>query len=195
MGTFQQGQAGIGGLNATVEFEDRVGTYSIPAGQKLLQGQVLFRDVTQLSGFASTKAGGAPAANVPVSGGQSDMLVLPTSANAGDPYGVYQDQTIDNSAGAAALVVVVRCRKRGVGVVNAGAAVGGAAVNVGSALTAAAAQAYAVAGVARAFGNTIGRALATVVAGVLVSAAAAALIAVPGAGNTQLLIQADIDVH
>lgn len=195
MASMQQGQAGIGGLNAATEQFDRAGIFSIAAGAKLLKGQPLCRDISQLQGFASTSAGGSPAANVPASGGQGDMLVLPTSANAGACFGVYQGETIDNTAGTAALVVVARCRHTGYGYVLAGALAAGTAINVGTIIAEVPTQTFAVADPGSGTRTQLGVVLATVLAnGTLVNTPAGAVIPVPGSGNAQLLVMCDIDI-
>jgi hypothetical protein len=188
----EPGQAGP--FAGTTSFR-RTGTYSIPASGTLKRGQPLCRDITQLSGFFSTRGGGAPAANVPTSGGQSDILVLPTSANAGACFGVYQGPDIVNPSSTTALVVPVQCMKMGYGVVLAGALAAGTAITVGLIIAEVPTQTFAVADPGTGTRTQLGIVLATVLAnGTLVSAPAGSIIAVPGSGNAQLLVMCDIDI-
>lgn len=189
----QGGQSGAAGPNANVEFIARMAQYTIPAAATVNTGQCFSRDLTQLSGYPSTSSGGCPTVNLSAAGGQPDMVVLPTSANAGDFYGAYQGPPITNP-GTTPLVVLLPLQWSGYGLVLAQAPFGGTAVVVGCGLTLVAAtiNPQFVAAGSRAIGLSVGRALATVIAGTLVSAVGGTLITVPGSGANTAVLNVDI---
>lgn len=179
------GNPSVGAPFAMCEYEDWGCTVVIPASGSIPQGSVLYRDSTALVGESGQMGTSAPAT-------LSDICVLGNSANAaaGSPaYGVYQGPTITNPSSTATLTVTILVRRRGQGVVLATAKTAGTAVTVnGSLIGEPGTDQFTLQGAA-ALNKTIGVAAATGA----VTALGASLIAVPGSGQTNTLINAFID--
>lgn len=148
------------GPNASAETGDFEAVMNLAAAGTLAVGQVVSRDVTQFVGQYSI-VNNPPAAVFTAS---ADQVVLPTSANAGDVYGVYQgpgynNALYTNSTGATLAYGSGSYRKYGPGRVLAGAVTAGTAVTVGSTLIVTATNAFATVGV-RAIGTSVGRVIA-----------------------------------
>lgn len=148
------------GPNASVETGDFEAVFQIPSLGTLLVGQPVMRDVTQFVGQYAI-LNNPPSALFQAS---ADQVVLPTSANAGDVYGVFQgpgynNVTFTNVTGANLAYGSSCYRKVGPGRVLAGAILAGTAVTVGSTLVVSPANAFATVG-ARAIGTSLGRVLA-----------------------------------
>lgn len=158
---------GNSGYNFQPEFMDFDCTITLANGATCAKGQVVCRDLTQIAGTAG-----------------ADMVVLPTSANAGKPYGVHQGPSFTNNTGATATYVLNTVRRKGYGLVLGSGA--GGAVLVGSALIENSSQLGAILGTA-AINANVGQALATGSN----TTVGASLIA-NGGGNTAV-INADID--
>ena len=161
------------GPNAGAETADFSGIVQVAAAGVVSVGQVYMRDLTQLVGQYGI-VNNPPSALFVSSG---DQLVLPTSANAGDVYGVYQGAGYNNApftnvTGANAAYSAGDFRKIGPGRVLVGAIAAGTAVTVGAALVQLAAQNFATVGV-RAIGTTVGRVIAYPI-NTLINAATAA---------------------
>ena len=100
---------GSSGYNWFPEYIDWDCVLTLAGGAGCPQGQVLCRDVTQ----------------VPSNAG-ADMVVLPTSPNAGPVYGVYQGPAITNPAGQPTQTYQIIVRIKGQGVLSASASTVGA---------------------------------------------------------------------
>lgn len=141
--------SGVGVTAVGPEFIDRTCVTVIATSTTLATGQVLCYDAT----------------NLPSSAG-ADKVVLPTSANAGRVYGVYQGPPIVNGSSTATLTVTVMARTSGYGGVLAqvtSSSTGSTAITVGAYLIIGAngttlPDAYAGSAAA---GVTVGMALAT----------------------------------
>lgn len=173
MATTQGPGAFTDGLYARTELFDFNCVITLANGTTLTKGGVVCLDVTQLAGNWQT----TPLA---------DYVVLPSNANAGIPFGVYQGAPITNSTGASATYKLAVVRE-GTCQVNAQSKVAGVAVTVGASLILDGTTDFPIAGAA-ALNLTIGQALATGAA----TAKAASIIAIPGAGSTQALVTAHV---
>jgi len=129
------------GYNFQPEFIDMYCVLTLANSATCAQGQVLVRDVTKIAGTAG-----------------ADMVVLPTSANGGPVYGVYQGPSFTNSSGASATYPIT-VRVFGIGVVSASGQAP-AAVNVGDNLIVNSSQLASIKGTA-AISSQVGVALAT----------------------------------
>lgn len=161
------------GLNANTESLDFAALLPVPSaavvtgagGGQLTLGQVVCRDVTKQSSNLLPANLLGSSLFVPA----GDQVCLPSSANAGDPYGVYQGSgtTFTNTSGASQNVNQEQFRKVGVGWVLASAPVGGTSVKVGDALaiTVAAPFINGAVSATRAIGSSVGRVIATPIRG------------------------------
>jgi hypothetical protein len=149
------------GPNASGEIFDFGAIIQLASTATFSPGQVVVRDLTQLVSQYSQIPNNAPATVfVP----QADQVVLPTSANGGDVFGVWQgvgygSAIYTNSTGATQAYSSGTFRRNGVGKVLAGALTGGTAVTIGSTLIVSAANAFATVGT-RAIGTAVGRVVA-----------------------------------
>lgn len=219
----QQGSSYVGAPFPEVEFFDRVCTLTLPASGQIALGELVCRDVTQLSGYNSWVGGTAPSDYTP----QTDMGVPASSANAGQVYGVLigpvggsgtpgiagatplvpvvlNNGTGTNPAGATVLGIknttssaqtyLVNCRYRGYVGVWAKVASGGTKIDVGDNLIAnPGTDNDAILG-AFTGNKNLGMALATcIVSGTVISAKGATLIAVPGSGTTYAKLNVDLN--
>lgn len=160
------------GFNATPDIETTVVTLTVANGTTIAAGQVLCRDVTQIPGSAG-----------------ADIVVLPSSGNAGIPIAVYQGPAFTNNTGAAATYDV-EAQTWGWGIVSAEAKTGGTAVKVGDTLILNGTDNAPISGSA-ALNVTIGQVLAT--GGV--TAKGATVITVPGSGSTVQAVNAYINLR
>lgn len=207
----QSGQGYTGAPFPGTEFVQKTALLTLADGQQIAFGEIVCRDVTQLSD-APSWVGNAPAGYTP----QPDMVVEAHNANAGKPYGVLVGCAPDQQSNAVAVenaaagaptdqvgikntsgqtqtyLITVQCY--GYAQVWCKSVNGGNAVNVGSNLIAnPTASNDAVEGAFTGL-KQIGTALATVVAGSLVSGVGDALIAVPGAGSSWALLNVDLQL-
>ena len=148
------------GPNASAETGDFEAVFSLAAGGVLAVGQPVCRDVTQFVGQYSI----VPNPPSTLFAASADKVVLPTSANAGDVFGVFQGPGYNavpytNLSGATQAYGSGTYRKVGPGRVLAGSLTAGTAVTVGSTLVISNANAFATVG-ARAIGTSLGRVLA-----------------------------------
>lgn len=162
---------GNAGYNFQPEFMDWDCVVTLAASGTLNTGQSVCRDVTAFP--SSTGA---------------DAVVLPTNANAGTVYGVYQGPPITNPSSTATLSVPITVRQRGYGVVYAAAVTAGTAVTVGGLLQMVNTNNSTLQATTPTAGNYVGTALATGA----VTTKGASIITVPGSGQTNLLINAYI---
>jgi hypothetical protein len=163
---------GSSGYNFSPEFMDWDCVVKIPPSTTFATGQAVARDVTQFPGTVG-----------------ADRVVLPNDANAGAVYGVYQGPNIVNASATATMNVPILARQRGYGVVLAASVAAGVAVTVGANLITAATNASVLA-TAAAPGNTTY--VGTVMATGANTAKGATIIAVPGSGQTNLIVNAYI---
>lgn len=173
------GQANLTGPNASGEYYYKGCVLTLANGATCAAGQVVCIDMT-------AKVGKSPAETA--NSGYGDQVVLPSSANAGRVYGVYQGSAFTNNSGAS-QTYELQVLTEGAGVVSAQAKTAGAAVNVGSNLILNGTDQYPIAGSA-ALGVSVGQATATGA----VTAKGAAIITVPGSGATVTLINAYIQI-
>jgi hypothetical protein len=152
---FQTGQAAAGAPFAESEYVDFSAQITLAAGDSLLTGQVVCRDVTQVVGVAG-QVGTSATSSLP------DVVVFPSNANAGRTYGVYQGPTVANSS-SAAITFVTTFRRKGIGVVLATGVSGGTAVTVGATLVAQPASSDEVIVGSFATGKLVGMAVATAI--------------------------------
>lgn len=219
----QQGSSYTGAPFPEAEFFDRVCTLTLPASGQIALGELVCRDLTQLSGYASWVGGTAPAGYTP----QTDMGVPAISANAGQVYGVFigpvaggngpglagasalvpvilDDGAGTNPAGASVLGIknttsasqtyLINCRYRGYVGVWAKVAFGGTKIDVGDNLIATPGTTNEAELGAFTGNRNLGKALATcIVSGTLISAVGATLIAVPGSGTTYAKLNVDLN--
>lgn len=200
---------------ADVEFGEKVALLTLANGDQIALNEIVCRDVTQLSGYASW-AGNLPSGVTGVSP-QPDMVVRAGAAYSGAKvYGVLKSVApglltvggvaVDNGATGATTGVpgikntsgstqtyLVVVKFVGYGLVWAKANSGGNAVNVGSNLVATPGTTNCAVQGAFAGLKNIGTALATVIGGSLVSTGGSALITVPGSNETTTLVNCDID--
>jgi hypothetical protein len=121
---FQTGQTGAGPPFAETEYIDFAAQITLAAAATLALGATVCRDITQLVGIAG-QSGASNTQNLP------DVVVVPSSANAGRTYGVYQGPSITNLTGQS-VAYFLAFRRKGVGLVLATAVTAGTAVTVGS---------------------------------------------------------------
>ncbi len=148
------------GPNASAETGDFEAVFQLAAGGVLAVGQPVMRDITQFVGQYSI----TPNPPSTLFAASADQVVLPTSANAGDVFGVWQGPGYNpvpytNLSGATMAYGTSSFRKYGPGRVLAGAIFGGAAVTIGSTLVTTAANNFATVGT-RAIGTALGRVIA-----------------------------------
>lgn len=164
----------IDGPNAAWDTSDTFCQITIAAAGTLQQGMPVLLLVSSLG----------PNATTPV----CEQVVKANGTGAGPVFGVYQGPNITNGS-SAAVTYTIQVRTSGYGVVYAGAVAAGTAVTVGGSLVVTSANPFATEGSATIFA-TVGVALATGA----VTAPGASLIAVPGSGTTNLLVNALIQV-
>lgn len=162
---------GNSGYNYSPEFMDWECVVTLPASGVLQQGGAVCRDVTVFP--SSTGA---------------DKVVLPSNANAGTVYGIYQGPTITNPSSTAAASYPITVRQRGYGQVYAAAVAAGTAVTVGGLLQMVNTNNSVLQATTPTAGNYVGTALATGA----VTTKGASIITVPGSSQTNLLINAYI---
>ncbi|MDE2102025.1 MAG: hypothetical protein KGL39_32565 [Patescibacteria group bacterium] len=173
----QNGSAAVGGPFAETEYAFRAAQITLANGATLATGQVVCRDLTKISGGS---LGGSTGSTNSV----TDQVVLPTSADAGLPYGVYQDAAITNSTGQT-QTYTLKFLWLGYGQVLATSPAAGNKVNVDSVLVISADQIQCLASTA-ALGVTIGQALAT---GVSVNPGTQLLSSASGVVNADIMIR------
>lgn len=174
------GNANLTGPNASGEYGYLACVLTLANAATLLQGQVVCIDVTQ-------KVGRSPAETA--NSGQGDMVVLPSSGNAGLAFGVYQGAPFTNSTGASATYEITVLAD-GAGVVSAQAKAAGTAVKVGDTLILNGTDNAPISGSA-ALNVSIGQVTATGA----VTAKAASIITVPGSGATVQMVNCYISIR
>ncbi len=167
------GSAALTGPNSSGEYEYGACILTLANGTSCVQGQVVCIDVT-------AKVGRSPAETA--NSGFGDQVVLPSSANAGIAFGVYQGQTISNTSGATQTYEIMALQA-GAGVVSAQAKTAGTTVKVGDTLILNGTDNAPISGTA-ALNVKIGMVTATGA----VTAKAGVIIAVPGSGATVQLV-------
>jgi hypothetical protein len=221
---FQQGQAYTGAPFPDVEYGEKNAILSVPASGQIAYGEVVCRDITQLSGGATwnsfpNQAGQSAPANYQQ---QPDMVVPANNAAAGMMYGIlkyvppkvtgyYTNVQIENGTSGApsgqigifnqtSATIQVPCQVRWLGYTGAwckvlGTGSSGVTINVGTLLQDNATNSNLLVGHSGFVGNAFaGMALATVLSGTLTSGVGSALVTA-GASTQYAFLNVDLRIE